>query len=81
MFEDLLEAAFGPWGLAAVALVAFPGGRKLLRPVAKEAIRAGLIVSDKMKVLVAEVKEETQDILAEVNSERKEHAHVEKAKN
>ena len=44
---------------------------KHLRHVAKEAIRAGLTISESAKDLVAEVKEEASDMVAEVRAERK----------
>jgi len=80
MFEDLFEAATGRWGLVALVLLVMPGGRKFLRTAAKETIRAGLTVSDRVKELVAEVREEASDVVAEVQAERKEqtkqkHAH------
>ena len=79
MLEELWELATGRWGLAALVLIALPGGRKALRTVAKEAIRAGLTVSEGAKDLYAEIKEEAADVVAEVQAERKnqheKHAH------
>ncbi len=73
MFEKIWEAFTGRWGLAALVLLAIPDGRKALKSVAKEAIRAGLIVSDSTKDLIAEVKEEASDMVAEVKAERKQN--------
>jgi hypothetical protein len=70
MFEDLLETVMGPWGLLAAALIVFPGGRKFLRSATKEAIRAGVVVGDKVKELASEIKEEASDVVAEVRAER-----------
>lgn len=68
-----MEAVSGRWGLAALVLLAIPDGRKALKSVAKEAIRAGLIVSESTKDLIAEVKEEASDMVAEVKAERKQN--------
>lgn len=73
MFEDLLEAATGRWGLIAVVLLALPGGRKFLRAATKEAIRASMIVTDRVKDLAAEIREEASDVVAEIQAERKDH--------
>ena len=73
MWEDLMKAATGRWGLAAVVLLAMPGGRKFLRSAAKEAIRAGMVVSDRVKDLAAEIREEASDVVAEIQAERKDH--------
>ena len=81
MFEDLLETVSGKWGLLALVLVVMPGGRKLLRTAAKETIRAGIIVTDRVKDLAAEIREEANDVVAEIQAERKDlskkHAHKE----
>ncbi len=81
MFEDLMEAATGRWGLLAVVLIALPGGRKFLRTAFKEVIRAGMVVSDRVKDLAAEVREEASDVVAEIQAERKDHSkkHAHKA--
>ncbi|HEY9683108.1 MAG TPA: DUF5132 domain-containing protein [Oculatellaceae cyanobacterium] len=71
MFEDLLEVVAGPWSLVALAVVALPAGRKALRTVAREAVRAGIAVSESAKDLYAELKEEASDVVAEVKAERK----------
>jgi len=70
MFEEIFEAAWGPWGIAAAVLLLMPGSRKMARTVAKEVIRAGLTVADNAKDLLAEVKEEASDVVAEVRAER-----------
>ncbi len=74
MFEELFEGLAGPWGLAAVLLLALPSGRKLARRASKVVIKTGLQASDYAKKMLAEAKEEAGDIMAEVQSERKEHA-------
>jgi hypothetical protein len=75
MFEEILETAVGPWGIAAVLLFAIPGSRKTLKTVAKEAVRAGLTISEGVKDLYSEIKEEAGDVVAEVKAERKKEAH------
>lgn len=74
MFSDLKGALKSPWALAALLLFGTNGGRKLLKQAGKEAIRAGLVVSDKVKEIAAEIKEEADDLVAEVQTERKEQA-------
>jgi hypothetical protein len=69
MFEDLFGAVTGRWGILAIALVAFPGGRKFIRSATKEIIRTGVIVTDKVKDLASEIKEEASDVIAEVRAE------------
>ncbi len=71
MLDKIWEAVTGRWGLAAVVLLAIPDGRKALKSVAKEAIRAGLVISESAKDLMAEVQEEASDMVAEVKAERK----------
>lgn len=70
MFKDIAELVTSKWGLAAIVLLAMPGGRKLLRSAAKEAIRAGITISEGVKDLAAEIKEEASDVVAEVKAER-----------
>jgi len=75
MFETIWETAVGPWGIAAVVLLAIPGSRKAFKTVAKEAVRAGLTISEGVKDLVSEIKEEASDVVAEVKAERKHNQH------
>ncbi|MBK9142284.1 MAG: DUF5132 domain-containing protein [Candidatus Melainabacteria bacterium] len=79
MLEEITKLATSRWGLAAVVLLAMPGGRKMLRTVAKEAVRAGLTVSENVKDLVAEIQEEASDVVAEVKAERAGNTSKEKA--
>ncbi len=74
MLEELFGVVTGRWGLLAVVLFVMPGGRKFLRTAAKGVIRAGLVVSERVKEIVSEVREEATDVVAEVQSERKGHA-------
>ncbi len=83
MWEEVMERATGRWGLIAVVLLAMPGGRKFLRTAAKEVIRAGMVVSDRVKDMAAEIREEASDVVAEIQAERKDtqkkHAHKSEA--
>lgn len=58
--------------VAALGLLAIPGVRRQLRPVAKAAIRTGLTVTDQVKTIVAEAREQTSDLVAEARAEREE---------
>ncbi len=71
MSGKIWEAVTGPWGLAAVLLLAIPDGRKALKSVTKNAIRAGFVISEGAKDLIAEVKEEANEMVVEVKAERK----------
>ena len=68
---DLKDVVKSPWTLAAVLLLGTNGGRKLIKTASKEVIRAGMVVSEKVKGVVAEVREEADDLVAEVQAERK----------
>lgn len=68
---DLKDALKSPWTLAALLLFGTNTGRKMLKTASKEVIRAGLVVSDRVKEVVAEVREEADDLVAEVQAERK----------
>ena len=83
MFEELVETLAGPWGLAAVIVLATTGGRKLVRNAAKEVVKVGMVASEKFKEVAAEIQEEASDVIAEAHAERndkhkiskKAHAH------
>lgn len=68
---DLKDALKSPWTILALLLFGTNTGRKMLKTASKEVIRTGLVVSDKVKEIVAEVKEEADDLVAEVQAERK----------
>lgn len=62
----------GPWGIAAIALIGATtteGGRKLLRTAAKGVIKAGLVVKEKSQTVIGEIKEQFDDVIAEVKAE------------
>lgn len=74
MLEEVLELTAGKWaflGLGALIVAAGPG-KKIVRGVLKEAVKVGMNVSDTAREFVAEVKEQGGDLIAEVQSERKE---------
>jgi galactitol-specific phosphotransferase system IIC component len=58
-------------GLGAMVLapVVLPVVGAVAKPVAKAAIKGGLILAEKLKVTVAEVKETMEDITAEAKAE------------
>ena len=76
MLEEFWEVIVSKWGLlglGAVLMIAGPG-RKVVRGAAKKALKAGMNVSDTAREFVAEVKEQGNDLIAEVQAERKEAA-------
>ena len=60
----------GEFTFIAAALLAVPGVRRQLRPVAKSALRVGLAVTDQVKDWTAEAREQANDIVAEIKEER-----------
>jgi hypothetical protein len=79
MFEDVLGVVSGRWGLVALAVLILPAGRKAIKTIARETIRAGIAVTEGAKDVYAELKEEANDVVAEVKAERRQnHSKVEK---
>jgi hypothetical protein len=78
----LLEDVFkGTWGVAlvgvGVALVAptvLPAVGAALRPLAKTAIKGGVILYDTVKETIAEAGEQVNDMVAEVRAEAEEES-------
>jgi hypothetical protein len=69
--EDLVDfIPGGPWTIAAVGLLSVPAVRRQVRPVAKAVVRAGLAAADGLREFVAEAREQTEDLVAEVQAER-----------
>jgi hypothetical protein len=60
----------GEFTFIAAALLAVPGVRRQLRPVAKSALRVGMAVTDQVKGWTAETREQANDIVAEIKEER-----------
>ncbi|MGI8550378.1 MAG: DUF5132 domain-containing protein [Dehalococcoidia bacterium] len=60
----------GPWVVGAIALLAVPGVRRSLRPLAKGAVKVGLNLADGVKTLTAETREQAGDLYEEAKAER-----------
>jgi hypothetical protein len=63
----------GPWGIALALLLGATmteGGRKALRNATKQVIKAGYQLSDKSSSVIGELKEKTNDMIAEVRAEQ-----------
>jgi hypothetical protein len=74
LLEDIVKGGWGPGvaiGLGAIILgpAAFTLIGGLVRPVAKAAIKGGLILYDQGKGIVAEARETMGDLVAESRSE------------
>lgn len=67
--EAIAESGVGSAIAAAGAVIAAPMLLPALRPVAKELVKGGMIVSDKVKSYTAEGVERWSDLVAEVRSE------------
>ncbi len=66
----------GPWGIAGILLVGASlteGGRQLLRKTVREVVKVGFKVADKSSAVIAELKEESADLIAEAKEDRKEN--------
>lgn len=74
MLEELVEVLGSKWGLLGLGAVLLlsNGGKKAVRKAAKGVIKAGLAVSDNTREYVAELKEQTGDLIAEAKAERNE---------
>lgn len=70
MFENILKGLRGPWGVLAILVAATPTGRKYAKLAAREIVRAGIVATEKVKEVAAEIKEEGADIVAELQEER-----------
>jgi hypothetical protein len=70
MFETIFKGLTGRWGILALLVAMTPTGRKFAKAAAREAIRAGIVATDKVKEIAAEIKEESGDIVAELREER-----------
>lgn len=69
-FESLVEDLGVP-GIAAIVLlpVMVPVAGKVMKPIAKAAIKGGIVLYEKGKGVVAEVGETLEDLLAEAKAE------------
>jgi hypothetical protein len=69
LFESLLGGA--GWGLGiGVAIGAVTVAGKGLRPIVKEAIKAGMAAGERVQGWTAEAREQFDDIIAEAKAER-----------
>lgn len=73
-----LDETLGGWGATVltgivatvVVPILLPVIGSILRPVMKEAIKAGLTLADTLQETVAEGREQLEDLIAEVQTER-----------
>jgi hypothetical protein len=74
MLKELAEVLGSKWGLIGLGalLLVSGGGKKAVRKAAKGVIKAGLAVSDSTREYVAELKEQTSDLIAEAKAEKNE---------
>ena len=70
MFEELVETAVGPVGIAAVLLLGTRKGRELMRTAFKESVKFGVVAGERMRDAYAELQEEAADAIAEAHSEK-----------
>lgn len=81
-FEDIFKGGNIVTGLAigiGAGIVA-PALMPVLRPIAKTVIKAGLVAYDQGRVALAELNEQTGDVVAEARSELAEQGEVDKSK-
>jgi len=78
-FEDIFKGGNIVTGLAIGigAGVVAPALMPVLRPIAQTVIKAGLVAYDQGRVALAELNEQTGDVLAEARSELAEQAEQE----
>jgi galactitol-specific phosphotransferase system IIC component len=77
LLDDILGIGIGEmgtgllFGLGAIVLVpvVLPVVGAVAKPVAKAAIKGGLLLAEKVKVTVAEVKESMENVTAEAKAE------------
>lgn len=70
MFDDLIELVFPGTGWLVLGVALGTAFSEQLRPVAKEAIKIGLTVSERVQEAAAEAYERGQDLVAEARHER-----------
>jgi len=70
MFGDLIELVFPGAGWLALGVVVGTAFGDRLRPVAKQAIKLGLTVGERLQEATAEAYERGQDLVAEARQER-----------
>ena len=70
MIEELVETIIPGGALVGVGVAIGAAFSKQLRPVAKEAIKAGMNVAGQVQQVAAEAYERTQDLVAEARFEQ-----------
>ena len=81
-FEDIFKGGNIVTGLAigVGAGIVAPALIPVLRPIAKTVVKAGLVAYDQGRVALAELNEQTGDVVAEARSELAEQDELEKSK-
>lgn len=78
IFEDMLKGSWGAAlvgvGVALVAPTVLPAIGTAFRPLAKSAIKGGIMLYDSVKEALAEAGEQVNDMVAEVRAEVEEEA-------
>jgi hypothetical protein len=78
LFEDALKGSWGAAlvgvGVALVAPTVLPAVGAALRPLAKSAIKGGVMLYDTVKESIAEAGEQVNDMVAEVRAEVEEES-------
>lgn len=73
LFEDVLKGSWGAAlvgvGVALVAPTVLPAVGAAIRPLAKSAIKGGVLLYDTVKESIAEAGEQVNDMVAEVRAE------------
>jgi hypothetical protein len=70
VFDELFDIVFPGGAFVAVGVAIGATFSKQLRPVAKQAIKAGMTLSERMREAAAEASERAQDLMAEAQLER-----------
>ncbi len=77
LFEDVLKGSWGAAlvgvGVALVAPTVLPAVGAAIRPLAKSAIKGGVLLYDTVKESIAEAGEQINDMVAEVRAEVEEN--------
>jgi uncharacterized NAD-dependent epimerase/dehydratase family protein len=71
VFDELLDLIFPGGALVGIGVAIGATFSKQLRPVAKQAIKAGMDLSERLREAAAEASERAQDLMAEAQVERR----------
>jgi hypothetical protein len=69
VFEELMEALVGPWGIAGVLILGTKTGRKTLRNLFKAGISAGISIKETSEELCKKVENYERELVAEAKEE------------